>query len=81
MQNFTYPAKSEITEDTTALPSHYAPVLDLGEPRVAMHLRELKLGLGADTLGQRGVADDVAECLPTERPGQQLQDCEALLCC
>jgi len=58
-----YSAKPEVAEDTTALPAHDASVLDLREPGVAVHLRELKLRLGTYSLRQRGVADDVAEGL------------------
>lgn len=32
-----------------------------------MHLRQLELGLGADTLGEGGVADHVAECLSAQQ--------------
>jgi hypothetical protein len=59
-----YPSKPEVAEDTTALAAHYAPVLDLCEACVAVHLGELELGLGADSLRERGVADDVPEGLP-----------------
>jgi hypothetical protein len=59
----THSSQPEIAEDTSALASHYAPVLDLCEARVAVHLRELELRLRADSLRERRVANDVAESL------------------
>lgn len=46
----TYTSKPEVTEDTSALSSHNAPVLDLCEPCVAVHLGELELSLCAHSL-------------------------------
>jgi hypothetical protein len=59
----TYSSQSEVAEDTSTLSAHDAPVLDLGEPRVAVHLRELQLCLGADSLWKRRVSDNVSQCL------------------
>jgi hypothetical protein len=61
--NATYSAHPEITENTSASASHYTPVLDLREARVAVHLGELELGLRTDTLRKCGIADNVSECL------------------
>lgn len=58
-----YPRHLEVPEDTPSLSSEQAPVPDLGRVRVAVHLRELELGLGAHARGERGVPDDVAEGL------------------
>jgi hypothetical protein len=58
-----YTTHPEVAEDTAPLASHYTSVLDLGESRVAVHLRKLELGLGAHSLRQSGVADNVAEGL------------------
>ena len=33
-----------------------------------MHLRQLELGLGADSVGEGSVANDVSERLPTHHP-------------
>lgn len=59
----TYAAHPEVAKDTSALASHYTSVLDLREPRVAVHLRELELGLGAHTLWERRVSYYVSERL------------------
>jgi hypothetical protein len=58
-----YPSHPEIAEDTSALAAHYTSVLDLGEPRVAMHLRELELCLGAHALRKRRVSYYVSKRL------------------
>jgi hypothetical protein len=60
---YTHSSHPKIAKNTSALATHYAPVLDLGEACVAVHLRELELGLGAHALRERGIADDVAERL------------------
>lgn len=64
--DFTYSAHFEVAEDTSTPSSHYTPVLDLCQARVAVHLRELELCLGTDTLGERRIADDVSEGLPSD---------------
>ena len=46
----THTSKSEIAENTASLSTQYAPVLDLCEPCVAVHLGELELGLCAHAL-------------------------------
>lgn len=61
-----YPRHLEIPQDTPTLPTQYAPVPDLRRPRVAVHLRQLQLGLGPRPRGQRRVADDVAQRLPAD---------------
>ena len=66
MNRGAYSSKPEVAEDTTALAAHYAPVLDLCEARVAVHLGKLELGLGADSLRECGVADDVSEGLSVQ---------------
>lgn len=47
----TYTTHPEVAHDTSSLASHYTPVLELGGAGVGVHLGELELGLGADTLG------------------------------
>lgn len=59
----TYSTKPEVAKDTSSLPSHDTPVLDLCESCVTVHLRELELGLRADSLRERCVSDDVAQRL------------------
>lgn len=46
----THTSKPEIAKNTASLSTHYAPVLDLCEPCVAVHLGELELGLCAHAL-------------------------------
>jgi hypothetical protein len=58
-----YSSHPKVAKDTTALASHYTPVLDLCVACVAVHLRELELGLRADSLWQSGIADNVSEGL------------------
>lgn len=65
-----YSCNSEIAYHTPGNTTCYTSVLDLGGPGVGMHLRELQLGLGTDTLGKRGVADNVAKSL-TEAAEQE----------
>lgn len=60
----TYSAHPEVAQDTSTPASHRTPVFDLRIASVAVHLRELELCLGANTLGERRVADNVAESLP-----------------
>ena len=60
---YTHSPHSEVAKDTSSLATHYTPVLDLREARVAVHLRELELGLGAHALRECGVADNVSERL------------------
>lgn len=59
-----YSRQLEIPEDTTRLASHDASVADLCRTGVAVHLRQLQLGLGAGSGGELRVADDVAQRLP-----------------
>lgn len=59
----THPAKSEGPDNTSRFTTSDAAVLDLGRSGVAVHLGELQLGLGADTLGESGVADGVSQSL------------------
>lgn len=58
-----YSSNPEVSENTPGCTSRHTAVLNLRRPGVGVHLRELQLGLGADTLGQRGVSDYVAEGL------------------
>lgn len=60
---FTHSVESEIPEHTTGSTRGHTAVLDLCWAGVAVHLGQLKLGLGAGTLRKAGVANDVAECL------------------
>lgn len=62
----THPSQSEISENTPRYASGRTSVLDLCGIGVTVHLGELELGLGADTHGERGVADEVAESLSRE---------------
>ena len=64
----TYSTHPEVTEDTPASTSHNTSVLDLGEARVAVHLGKLELGLGANSLRERGISDYVAEGLSIWKP-------------
>lgn len=57
----TYTSQPKVAEDTLSSASHYTSVLDLCEPRVAVHFGELELGLCAHTLRERGITDDKAE--------------------
>lgn len=59
----SYASHLEVAQHTTALTTHDAPVVDLCRPRVAVHLRQLQLRFGADSWGERGVSDDITECL------------------
>lgn len=59
-----YPRHLEVAKDTPSLAAEYAPVADLRRVRVAVHLRQLQLGLCAHARRERRVADDVAEGLP-----------------
>lgn len=59
----THPRHPKITEHTPPLPPHNTPIPDLRRAGIRMHLGELELGLGARALGERGVADGVAEGL------------------
>lgn len=46
----THTSEPKVTEDTSSLSSHNTPVLDLRESCVAVHLRQLELGLSAHSL-------------------------------
>lgn len=59
----TYSGHPEMPEDAPTLAPFYAPVVDLRESRVAVHLRELELCLSSCSLRKGGVADNVAKCL------------------
>ena len=59
----THPSQPEIAENTSALAAHDTAVLNLCRTGVAVHLRQLELGLRADALRERGVADNVAQRL------------------
>ena len=59
----TYPSHPKRPKHTPRNPTHLTPIIDLRRPRVAMHLVQLQLSLGAHALGQGGVTDDVAEGL------------------
>jgi hypothetical protein len=63
----TYPSHPDIREDTLRFTSHHTSTLDLRRSGIAVHLRELELGLCADTLGEGCVADEVAERLSVFR--------------
>ena len=69
--SITYPSNPEIPEHTSCNSTSHASVLDLCWPRVGVHLRELELGLGAHTLRQRGVANNVAKRLSVIEPYNQ----------
>lgn len=60
---YAYPRHLEVAKDTTPLAAEYAPVSDLRRVRVAVHLRQLQLGLRAHARREGRVADDVAEGL------------------
>lgn len=64
MWSWPYPSHPEIGKDTSSLAPHYTSILRLGRPCVAVHLGELQLRLGAGSLRQRGVADNVSKGLP-----------------
>ena len=59
----THPSAAKVAENAAPFAAHNAPVFDLGEARVAVHLHELELGLGAHALGEGRVADNVSERL------------------
>jgi hypothetical protein len=68
----TYSCHTEVTEDTASLTTSNTSVLDLGWTSVAVHLRQLQLGLGAGALWQKCVADNVAECLSDSQSNQYI---------
>lgn len=59
-----YSRHLEVSEDTACSPSHDASVANLRSAGVAVHLRELELGLGAHPRRQGCVSDHVAKSLP-----------------
>lgn len=69
----TYSAHSEVAHNTSALASHYTSVLELGGAGVGVHLGELELCLGTDTLRQCSVADHVAQSLSGRETESALQ--------
>lgn len=62
----THPSHPEVPEHTPSLTTHNTSIPDLCRAGIAVHLAELKLGLRARALGERGVADDVAESLSVQ---------------
>lgn len=71
-RHFTHSVESEVPEHTTGSARGHAAVLDLCRTGVAVHLRQLELGLGAGTLRKAGIADDVAERLSIKSENQIL---------
>jgi len=63
----TYPSHPEVSENTSSLSTHHAPVPDLRWSCVAVHLGELELGLRACALGEGSIANHVAERLPEQK--------------
>jgi hypothetical protein len=59
----THSCHAEVPQYTSSLCAHNTAVLDLCWAGVAVHLAELELGLRARTLGQGGVANDIAKSL------------------
>lgn len=59
-----YSCHLKVAQDTSSLAAHDASVPDLRGARIAVHLGELQLGLGAHARRERRVADDVSERLP-----------------
>jgi hypothetical protein len=62
----TYSRHLEVPQHTSSLSSLYTSIPYLRWSRVAMHLRQLQLGLSAGSLGKTQVADDVSEGLPVD---------------
>ena len=62
--HFTHPRHTKmLPKHSLSFSSFYTPVVDLRSPGVRVHLCELKLGLSADSLGEKGVGDHIAESL------------------
>jgi hypothetical protein len=59
----THSGHAEVPQHTSSLCAHGTAVLDLCRTGVAVHLAELELGLRARTLGQGGVANNIAKSL------------------
>jgi hypothetical protein len=59
----THSCHTEVPQYTSSLCAHDTAVLDLCRTGVAVHLAELELGLRACTLGQGGVANNIAKSL------------------
>lgn len=59
----THSSHAEIARNTPSLSSSNTSVADLGGTGITVHLRELKLCLGARALRERCVADEVAKSL------------------
>src|SRR5688572_21413796 len=70
-----YSRHLEVAQDTSCLASHDTSVANLGWSCVAVHLRELKLGFGANSGREGGVTDDVAERLPINKDSELIQSC------
>jgi hypothetical protein len=59
----THSRHAEISQYTSSFCAHDTAVLNLSRAGVAVHLAELELGLRARTLGQGGVANNIAKRL------------------
>lgn len=57
------PRELEVSEDSSSLSSLETSIPDLRRACVAVHLRQLKLGLGAGTRGQTEVTNYITESL------------------
>lgn len=72
MPVFTYSVESEVPDQTASMSCRHTSVLDLRWTGVGVHLRQLQLGLGTDSLGETGVADHVAKRLSVGHSSQIL---------
>lgn len=68
-----YPGHLEVAQHTTALAAHDASISDLSRSRVAVHLRQLELGLGANSGRECGIADYITEGLSEDRVSKMAQ--------
>lgn len=59
----SYSRHLKVPENTTRLAANNTPVANLRGTGIAVHLRKLELGLGADSGGERRVSNHVAESL------------------
>lgn len=59
----TNPSNPKVPEHTPRNPTSHTSILDLRRPRVGVHLGELELGLGAHTLWETRIANDITESL------------------
>ncbi len=60
----THPSHPEVSHDTPSPSTHDASILYLRRAGVAVHLRELELGLRARSLWERDISDHISERLP-----------------